>query len=320
MKKSAVIWVMLATYLYVSSAGKTLADVINVKHVIHMPIPGPLDCNIAFLGKLHQSGCTPNLRSYSPIKIKQNIDILGITSLKIFSAPFTLWNSFYSFCQSKLDTCCPLNLSILNHNSQNFCISLQMMGKPCVVFVLGGPGAGKGTQCIKIAEFFGYTHISAGDCLRKELKVPNSKYRNLIESYIKDGMIVPVDVTVNLIRQKMENCGWSDGKFIIDGFPRNQDNLDGWNRHMKDIVDLKFCLFLECEEQELLSRLLERGKYSDRTDDNINSINKRLETYKKDTLPIIQWFKENGKYRIVDAGKSIDIVWQNIKELFLSEH
>ncbi|MEE6522626.1 hypothetical protein FKM82_021251, partial [Ascaphus truei] len=79
--------------------------------------------------------------------------------------------------------------------------SLHCAMKPLVVFVLGGPGAGKGTQCERIVEKYGYTHLSAGDLLRDERKKPDSQFGELIETYIKDGKIVPVDITISLLQR-----------------------------------------------------------------------------------------------------------------------
>lgn len=102
-----------------------------------------------------------------------------------------------------------------------------------VLFILGGPGAGKGTLCRYIMEKYGYVHLSAGDLLREERMKPDSKYGKLIENYIKNGLIVPVAITCNLLDQAMQNSISPQKRFLIDGFPRNQDNLDGWNEVWK---------------------------------------------------------------------------------------
>ena len=90
-------------------------------------------------------------------------------------------------------------------------------------FVLGGPGSGKGTVCAKLVEEHGFVHLSAGDLLRAE-RDSGSPDGELINNIIMKGEIVPVDITVNLIKKAMEQNGWSETKFLIDGFPRNQDN------------------------------------------------------------------------------------------------
>ena len=93
---------------------------------------------------------------------------------------------------------------------------------PSVVFVLGGPGAGKGTQCANIVEKFGYVHLSAGDLLRAERKREGSEVGALIESYIVKGEIVPVEITCQLLENAMNDNIKEHNKynFLIDGFPR----------------------------------------------------------------------------------------------------
>ena len=104
--------------------------------------------------------------------------------------------------------------------------SLQTSQKPKVLFVLGGPGAGKGTQCTNLSAEFGMSHISAGDLLREEM-ASGSPLGNEIAGYIKEGAIVPVRVTVELLRTKIFAMETTANRVLIDGFPRNQDNLEG---------------------------------------------------------------------------------------------
>merc|ERR1712010_75341 len=96
--------------------------------------------------------------------------------------------------------------------------------RPVAFFVLGGPGAGKGTQCAKLVEHYGFTHLSAGDLLRAERK-SGSENATLINNYINEGKIVPVEITVNLIKNAMEAVLPECNRFLIDGFPRNTDNV-----------------------------------------------------------------------------------------------
>jgi UMP-CMP kinase len=119
-----------------------------------------------------------------------------------------------------------------------------MSSLPNVLFVLGGPGAGKGTQCAKIVENFGYLHLSAGDLLRAERNKADSKLGEEIEAHIKNGTIVPVEITCSLLENAMVESGKMN--VLIDGFPRNKDNLDGWNRQMGTKANVKAVLFFEC--------------------------------------------------------------------------
>uniref|UniRef100_A0A9J7YH69 UMP-CMP kinase n=1 Tax=Cyprinus carpio carpio TaxID=630221 RepID=A0A9J7YH69_CYPCA len=193
-----------------------------------------------------------------------------------------------------------------------------MMMKPQVVFVLGGPGAGKGTQCARIVENYSYTHLSAGDLLREERSRSGSEFGQLIDTYIKEGRIVPVEITISLLKKAMEETMKVDEKnfrFLIDGFPRNQDNLQGWNTVMDGKADVKFVLFFDCGNEVCIDRCLERGKSSGRTDDNRESLEKRIQTYLQSTRPIIEQYEKQGKVRTIDASRSVDEAFQNIEEI-----
>uniref|UniRef100_A0A8C9XZU9 UMP-CMP kinase n=3 Tax=Percidae TaxID=8165 RepID=A0A8C9XZU9_SANLU len=199
---------------------------------------------------------------------------------------------------------------------------VSLMMKPQVVFVLGGPGAGKGTQCSKIVESYNYTHLSAGDLLRAERAREGSEFGQLIGNYIKEGKIVPVEITINLLKKAMEETMQKDEKkfrFLIDGFPRNEDNLQGWNNVMDGKADVKFVLFFDCGNEVCIDRCLERGKNSGRTDDNRESLEKRIQTYLQSTQPIIKLYEKHGKVRTVDASRSVDKVFADVKAILDKE-
>jgi len=190
--------------------------------------------------------------------------------------------------------------------------------KPVVVFVLGGPGAGKGTNCTMLMEEFTcIQHLSAGDCLRKE-RNSGSANAELINNYIKEGKIVPVEITVHLLKEAMEQH-LEEGKwlFLVDGFPRNMDNWNGWMKWMADFATIAFCLVIEVDEDILVERLLARGKSSGRADDNPESIKKRLKTYENSTKPIMNLFKSNGMLTEVDGNKgSVEEVYLRVRTHF----
>ncbi|XP_017769056.1 PREDICTED: UMP-CMP kinase [Nicrophorus vespilloides] len=185
-----------------------------------------------------------------------------------------------------------------------------------VVFVLGGPGAGKGTQCQKIVDNFGFKHLSAGDLLREERQKPGSEYGELIETYIREGKIVPVDITCSLLERAMRESGTD--KFLIDGFPRNQDNLDGWNRRVAEKVKLLFVLFFDCSLEICTDRCLSRGAAgSGRSDDNLESLKKRFNTYVNETKPIIEHYEQINLVKRVDASKTQEDVFEDVKAAFV---
>lgn len=196
------------------------------------------------------------------------------------------------------------------------------MGKPNVVFVLGGPGAGKGTQCENIVRNFGYTHLSAGDLLRAERKRPGSEVGQLIEKHIQEGSIVPVEITCGLLETAMNETmadNADKNHFLIDGFPRNKDNLDGWNKAMGEKSTVKFVLFFDCSEQACMDRCLKRGEAgSGRSDDNEESLRKRIVTYNNSTRPIIDHYEKQGLVKTMDASGTADEVFAKVKEVFSS--
>ncbi|KAK9890173.1 hypothetical protein WA026_008977 [Henosepilachna vigintioctopunctata] len=190
------------------------------------------------------------------------------------------------------------------------------MSVPKVIFVLGPPGAGKGTQCQKIVQKYGYVHLSAGDLLREERAKPGSQYGELIESYIRDGKIVPVEITCSLLEKAMMAKSEMN-KFLIDGFPRSENNLNGWNDSVDKKVKLLFVLYFDCPLEICTERCLARGAAgSGRSDDNIESLNKRVKTFLSETAPIIQHYKELDMVKTVDATKSEDEVFTEVTEIF----
>lgn len=206
--------------------------------------------------------------------------------------------------------------------------------KPLVTFVLGGPGSGKGTQCKLICDEFGYKHLSAGDLLRAERNSPGSQYGEMIEKHIQEGKIVPVEVTCSLLEKAMdEHCkslassvnasneqdeSKLPGKFLIDGFPRNEDNLKGWTRQLADKVNVMFVLFLDCPHAVCIKRCLDRGQQgSNRSDDNEVSLKKRLVTFTQDTMPIVEHYEKLNLLRRIDSTGSPMEVYSEVRKLFV---
>ena len=121
-------------------------------------------------------------------------------------------------------------------------------------FVLGGPGSGKGTLCKDLVRDYKFVHLSAGDLLREE-RDSGSPNGRLINETILAGRIVPVEITANLIIQAMQRNGWTNTKFLIDGFPRNEDNCQGFERILGPDVNMPFMLFLECTKETMIKRI-----------------------------------------------------------------
>ncbi|KAI8635117.1 uridylate kinase [Xylariaceae sp. FL1651] len=188
-----------------------------------------------------------------------------------------------------------------------------------VLFVLGGPGAGKGTQCERLVAAYGFTHLSAGDLLRAEQDRPGSQYGELIKDYIKNGLIVPMEVTIVLLENAMRDAmtsssssgtdddGALKGKFLIDGFPRKFDQAVKFE---EAVCPAKFVLFYDCPEEEMERRLLERGKTSGRSDDNAESIRKRFRTFVETSMPVVEYYEKQDRVVRIRADVPPDDVYR----------
>ena len=182
--------------------------------------------------------------------------------------------------------------------------------EPNVVFVIGGPGAGKGTMC-KLAESqLGWTHLSIGDLCRAEREA-GGPTAETIEEYISAGKLVPNEIIVTLLKNAMETITRTTGKrnFLLDGFPRSLPNLDVWYQIFGPDAELPQMLYFECPFEELEKRVLGRAKYSGRGDDNIESLRLRFDTFKEETLPVVNHFKSKNKCIEIDTGQERTAVY-----------
>lgn len=178
-----------------------------------------------------------------------------------------------------------------------------------VVFVLGGPGVGKGTQCARIVAEFDFVHLSAGDLLRDERQRPGSPYSELIEHYIREGKIIPQEITISLLLAAMR-ANPTKTRFLIDGFPRS---IDQGIEFEACVCPSKAVFFFECGEEEMLKRLMGRSQVSDRSDDNIESIRKRLRVFQESTIPVREFYHDLGKLQPIDCAGSIEQVYERTK-------
>lgn len=191
---------------------------------------------------------------------------------------------------------------------------------PNVVFVLGGPGTGKGTMC-ELAELqLGWTHLSTGDLLRAELE-SGGPDAAAIEKFVSNGELVPNEIIVTLLTNAMEKTTRMTGRnnFLLDGFPRSLTNLDGWFEIFGREAELPRMVYFECPFEVLEKRVLARAKYTGRSDDNVESVKLRFDTFKAETLPTVELFKSQNKCIEIDTSQDRQTVYDQFSTS-LSDH
>ena len=171
------------------------------------------------------------------------------------------------------------------------------------IILCGAPGCGKGTQSEFIVEKYGLTHLSTGDLMRHEV-ASGSELGQLIEPYTSQGQLVPDDVTIQLLEKHIESLPADTKGLIFDGFPRTLNQAVQLERLMKKRGDKTAILIdINVPEDEIIRRLIERGKTSGRSDDNLDTIKKRLVVYHDQTRPVDDYYELMDKYvRIQGLG------------------
>jgi len=188
---------------------------------------------------------------------------------------------------------------------------------PCpkanVVFVLGGPGAGKGTMCELAESQLGWTHLSTGALLRaaREAGGPAAA---VIDASLAAGALAPNEIVVALLKDAMERVTRTTGKrnFLLDGFPRSMSNLDAWWEVFGCDEELPSMVYFECPYAVLEERILRRAPYSGRSDDNVESIKLRFETFKAETLPTVEFFRSQHRCVEVDTSQDRQAVYAQV--------
>ncbi len=164
------------------------------------------------------------------------------------------------------------------------------------ILIFGAPGSGKGTQSAFVKEHYGLEHISTGDMLRAEIKKGSSVGKKA-EALIANGQLVPDEIIVEMMDNRLSEMGNQAKGVIFDGFPRTVAQAKSLEKMLqKRGEDVSILVELEVEEEELIRRIIERGKSSGRSDDNENSVRNRLKVYHSDTEPVISYFEKQGKY------------------------
>ncbi len=200
------------------------------------------------------------------------------------------------------------------------------------VILLGAPGAGKGTQAVRIAAAMNIPHISTGDIFRKNIK-EKTPVGLKAKSYIDRGQLVPDEVVVEIVQQRIDEDDCKNG-FLLDGFPRTIAQAEALDR----LTNIDYVINLEVDLDKLVDRITGRrvcekcgesyhvstkkddicekcgGKLIQRADDTEETVKSRLNVYKNETAPLINFYKNQGVLKNVDGMKSIEEVFEEISK------
>jgi len=180
--------------------------------------------------------------------------------------------------------------------------------------LFGPPGAGKGTQSEKLIRHYGLVHISTGDVFRA--LDPNSDLAKLAKSYSDKGNLVPDDVTINILENEVAKHPNAKG-VIYDGFPRTNTQAAALDKFLKTKgSSITLMVALDVDEEELKIRLLKRAEVSGRADDaDPEIIQNRIDNYNRQTAPVADFYKAQGKLKLVNGIGSIDEIFTHICEV-----
>lgn len=179
------------------------------------------------------------------------------------------------------------------------------------IVIFGAPGSGKGTQSEKITEKYGIRHISTGDVLREEIK-NGTELGETAKRYIDEGQLLPDELIIDILASVLDSMKGHNG-VIFDGFPRTIPQAEALKKLLQDRgQDITAMLDLDVPEEELITRLLKRGQESGRADDNMETIKKRLDVYKSQTFPLIEFYKKEGKYNHIKGVGALDDIFRDI--------
>jgi adenylate kinase len=179
------------------------------------------------------------------------------------------------------------------------------------IVIFGAPGSGKGTQSERIVNKFGLNHISTGDVLRAEIK-NDTEFGTIAQRYVNQGQLIPDALMIDILAKVLDHLKNSKG-VVFDGFPRTTAQAEALKTMLAEREQEVSVMFdLDVPEDELITRLIKRGQESGRTDDNEETIKKRLSVYHLQTAPLINWYKEEGKYRHIKGSGSMDEITTEI--------
>ena len=183
------------------------------------------------------------------------------------------------------------------------------------IVIFGAPGSGKGTQSDLLIEHYGLQHISTGDVLRAEIK-KGTELGKTAASYIDGGNLIPDDLMISILAKVYDGFGRGHKGVIFDGFPRTIPQAEALKKMLDERGDKVAAMIeLDVPEDELMTRLIKRGKDSGRADDNEETIKKRLVVYHSQTQPLIEWYKKEGLHHHINGLGTLERIFSDIQKV-----
>lgn len=183
------------------------------------------------------------------------------------------------------------------------------------IILCGAPGCGKGTQSALLVEKYGLKHLSTGDLLRAEMQ-SGSEVGQKASEFISQGNLVPDAMIIEILLKAVDTYSKDAAGFILDGFPRTVEQAIALEKAFEERNNkISFLIDIQVEREELITRLLKRGETSGRSDDNLETIKKRLEIYEEKTAPVNDFYKGLNKYFAIDGIGQIEEIFGRISSV-----
>ena len=180
------------------------------------------------------------------------------------------------------------------------------------IVIFGAPGSGKGTQSEKMMQKYGFAHISTGDVLRAEIK-NGTELGKTASEYINKGQLIPDTLMCDILASVYDGLRETNKGCIFDGFPRTIPQAESLKKLLAERgEEVSAMIELDVPEEELVKRLVERGRTSGRADDNEETIKQRLTVYHNQTSPLIEWFDQEGTRNSIDGLGSMERIFADI--------
>lgn len=187
------------------------------------------------------------------------------------------------------------------------------------IVICGAPGSGKGTQSKLIAEKYNLKHLSTGDMLRNEIKL-QTEIGKKAEEFISRGQLVPDEMIIAMLDHVLDKEMYHYKGIILDGFPRTYAQAEALEKLLKKRnEEISLLLDLKVNDEELISRLLKRAEISNRSDDKLDVIRKRLEIYYQNADEVNNFYKKTNKYVAIEGVGTVEEIFSRISQIIDSK-